>query len=403
MRIRLLAAGMLAGLVASAAIGGDELEPRYIDCRLVEIPDFTHTSHSGYTALAVGLNGRVYIGTARYGGYSYLVEYDPVADRMRAVVDTQKLTRERRDGLNSQGKTHTKLVVGSDGKIWCGTKHGHEDFKLRPEYGEDPQGYPGGHLYYYDPTTESATDLGILVPQEGLMGGVIDRVRNRLYFYTCPKTHFIYYEIAANRLVDKGDCGTVARYMAIDPDGQVYVSGPDGMVRYDPESDRLEEIPLELEGDAQYDEPPYCVALDPERRILYGLPRFTPHLQAYDLDLTDDGKMRMRYAARYLPEPLANAVVHVGILDDAGRLYYTTREKGPEEDFVHLMCYDPDRGDTRDLGVLRSSDRPEVCVGYIQGAAWGPDGTLYLTKIGKPYSLVIIRPQVLRAALAASR
>jgi hypothetical protein len=174
------------------------------------------------------------------------------------------------------------------------------------------------------------------------------------------------------------------------------------MARYDPEADRLEEIPLDLEGDAQYGEPPYCMTVDPKRRILYGLPRFGQYVQAYNLDLTPEGKMRMRYAARYLPEPMICDIVHGGILDDAGRLYYTAREKG-EEKLLHLMCYDPERGVAADLGMLRSADPPEVEIGYIQGFAWGPDGTLYLTKIGKPYSLVIIRPEVLRAALAASR
>jgi hypothetical protein len=402
-RIRQIALAAFLALAATAAIAADEEAPdRYVDCRLVEMPAGTHTNDSGYTALIVGLNGRVYIGTARYGGYSHLVEYDPVADRIRSVVDTQQLTREHRDGLNSQGKTHTKLIAAPDGKIWCGTKQGNEDFRLRPEYGEDPEGYPGGHLYYYDPKTETAATMGILVPQEGLMGGVMDVARNRLYFYTCPKTHLIYYDIADNRLVDKGDTGTVARYMAIDPEGRVYVPGPDTMARYDPQSDRLEEIPLALEGDAQYGEPPYCVALDPKRRILYGLPRFGQYVQAYDVDLTADGKMRMRYVARYLPEPMTCDIVHGGILDDAGRLYYTAREKD-KEDILHLMCYDPERGDRRDLGILRSVDPPDTPIGYIQGFAWGPDGTLYLTKIGKPYSVVIIRSEVLQAALAASQ
>jgi hypothetical protein len=389
------------GALPVAATAADEPGQRYVDCRLVEVPAYTHTSDSGYTALIVGLNGRVYVGTARYGGYSHLVEYDPVADRIRSVVDTQQLTREHRDGLNSQAKTHTKLIAAPDGNIWAGTKQGNEDFRLRPEYGEDPLGYPGGYLYYYDPATEKAATVGILMTQEGLMGGVMDVARNRLYYYTAPKTHFIYYDITTNQVVDKGDTGTVARYMAIGPQGRVYVSGPDTIVRYDPETDRLAEIPLELEGDAQY-VPPYCVALDPQRHILYGLPRFTQDLQAYDLDLTPDGKMRMRHVARYLPEPMTSDIVHGAILDGAGRLFYTAKEKG-KDDVLHLMVYHPDRGATQDLGVLRSIDPPDTPIGYIQGFAWGPDGTLYLTKIGRPYSVVIIKPEVLQAALAAGQ
>src|SRR5205814_10008813 len=142
-----------------------------------------------------------YVGSARYGGYGWLLRFKPpVADApgsplfMDKVVNMQQLTGERLQGINTQGKIHAKILVGADGKVWFASKQAHEVFDTRPEF-EDPDGYPGGHLCYFDPKTGFSRSLGILQKQEGLMAGAIDDARGRLYYRSEPRDHFRVYDL----------------------------------------------------------------------------------------------------------------------------------------------------------------------------------------------------------------
>ena len=48
---------------------GDFVAPAALDCNIVFAPQGTTTDGSGYTAIEVGLDGQVYVGSARYGDY----------------------------------------------------------------------------------------------------------------------------------------------------------------------------------------------------------------------------------------------------------------------------------------------------------------------------------------------
>src|SRR5262249_17643050 len=63
---------------------------KYLWAKAYYIPPETTTEESGYFALCEGKNGRIYIGSAAYGRDSYLVEFDPVTEKMRIVLDTHK-------------------------------------------------------------------------------------------------------------------------------------------------------------------------------------------------------------------------------------------------------------------------------------------------------------------------
>src|SRR5205823_11113522 len=134
-------------------------------------------------------DGKIYVGAARYGGYAWLLRFDPDKKSyfMEKVVNMRQITGENLHGICTQGKIHAIIIVGPDGRIWFATKQAHEVFDTRPEYGEDPEGYPGGHLCYYDPKTGFSRSMGILKRQEGLMGGAMDRANNILYYRSEPK------------------------------------------------------------------------------------------------------------------------------------------------------------------------------------------------------------------------
>src|SRR3954453_16279342 len=80
--------------VPAAEPGGPVRRPaslKYLWAKAYHIPPETTTEESGYFSLCEGKNGRIYIGTAAYGRNSYLVEFDPAAERMRVVLDTHRL------------------------------------------------------------------------------------------------------------------------------------------------------------------------------------------------------------------------------------------------------------------------------------------------------------------------
>jgi hypothetical protein len=370
-----------------------------LDFRVVFAPAGTTTDGSGYTALEVGKDGKVYVGAARYGGYAWLLRFDP-KDRpafMDKVVSLRDLTGEDRSGINTQGKIHAKILVGADGRVWFASKQAHEVFDTRPEYGEDRDGFPGGHLCYFDPKSAFSRSLGIPVKQEGLMGGAIDDARGRLYYRSEPKNHFLVYDVKANRWRDRGNVGAMGRYMALGGDGAVYTVGRDGyLCRYDPATDYVEDLRIEVQGEGEY-VPPYVIAMGPNNK-LYGLAAGHPSVMEFDTDPVRAGPfptITMRNVAPAAPAGLSADDIHAGVFGLDGRLYFpvNTTDPGTRKPLLVIMRFDPKAGTSEPVGVPRVIDFEESKVKsaftrgekfelrYMQGAAVGADGSLYLMGI----------------------
>src|ERR1041384_2570858 len=67
----------------------------------------THNHESGYFSLCEGLDGKLYVGAAKYGVDSYLVELDPNNGEQRVVIDTHRLCSYAGTGFAAQSKIHT--------------------------------------------------------------------------------------------------------------------------------------------------------------------------------------------------------------------------------------------------------------------------------------------------------
>jgi hypothetical protein len=374
-----------------------ELPP--LDFRVVFAPAGTTTDGSGYTALEVGKDDKVYVGAARYGGYAWLLRFDPASKPvfMDKVVSLRDLTGEDRSGINTQGKIHAKILVGADGRVWFASKQAHEVFDTRPEYGDDRDGFPGGHLCYFDPRTGFSRSLGIPVKQEGLMGGAIDDARGRLYYRSEPKNHFLVYDLKANRWRDRGNVGAMGRYMAVDVGGAIYTVGRDGyLCRYDPANDYVEDLRIEVQGEGDY-VPPYVIAMGPNNK-LYGLAGGHPSVMEFDTDKIRSGPfptITMRNVAPAAPAGLSADDIHAGVFGHDGRLYFpvNTTDPATHKPLLIIMRFDPKTSKSEPVGVPRVIDFDESKVKaaytrdakfelrYMQGAAVGADGSLYLMGI----------------------
>lgn len=389
--------------VPSAGFRRPFTEVAQLPCRVVFAPQGTTTDGSGYTAIAMGKDGRLYVGAARYGDYAWLLRFDPTAKPlfMDKVVNMRQLTGERKSGINTQGKIHAKIVVGADGRVWFASKQAHEIFDTRPEYGEDSDGYPGGHLCYYDPKTGFSRSVGILKKQEGLMGGVIDDDRDKLYYRSEPKNVFLVYDIATGEVRERGHLGAACRYMAMDDKGRVYTNGRGAtLCRYDPNTDYLEDFAIKVEGIGDY-EPPYVLVMGPNGK-LYGLGVSHPWIMEFAIAKVREGRfpeVTMRNVAPASPPGYPVQDIHAAVFGKDGKLYYPLNTTGPlekdgkPEAHLRIMRFDPATGKAVTVGVPQLVDFDEKKVKhvytrpakfrlfYMQGAAVGEDGSLYLMGI----------------------
>jgi hypothetical protein len=381
----------------------DNRSLRKLDCRIVFAPQGTTTDGSGYTAIEVGKDGMVYVGSARYGGYGWLLRFDParLPVFMEKLVNMKQLTGERLKGINTQGKIHAKIVVGADGKVWFASKQTHEIFDTRPEYGEEPSGYPGGHLCYYDPKTGFSRSMGILKKQEGLMAGVIDDKRGKLYYRSEPKNHLLVYDIKTGDVRDCGNIGAACRYMAIDKRGVVYTVGRGFyLARYDPETGYVEDLAIKVADKHGY-LAPYVLALGPNGK-LYGAAAGHRWLMEFDIDTFKPGpfpEVVMHNVALAEPTGLPVDDIHAAIFGKDGKLYYPLNTTGPitpqgkSQPHLRIMRFDPATKKTETLGIpnIVGLDESKVKhvytrpakyeLRYMQGAAVGADGSLYLMAI----------------------
>ncbi len=378
-------------------------DAKKLDCSIVFAPLGTTTDGSGYTAINVGLDGNVYVGATRYGGYAWLLCFDPQRRTyfMHRVLNVQQLTGEWLQGIFTQGKIHGLILVGPDGRIWFVTKQAHEVFATRPEYAAGAESYPGGHLCYYDPKTGFSRSMGILKKHEGLMGGFLDAKRERLYYRTEPKNLFLAYDMKTGKVHERGHVGAACRYMDGDKQGAVYTIGRgDYLCRYDPETGYVEDLAVKVEGPGHYTAP-YVIRMGPNGK-LYGAGLSHPWIQEFDVANHKRGlfpEVTVRNVAPAAPPGIRIDDIHAGVFGKDGKLYYTLLCTGPLEkggkaqQHMRIMRFDPATRQTETVGVPDTSKLDETKVrhayvrnvpykmDHIQGMAVGADGSLYVMDI----------------------
>ncbi|HVF09632.1 MAG TPA: hypothetical protein VNA16_02460, partial [Abditibacteriaceae bacterium] len=182
--LNMLAVGLSLWLTAAGVLAQDA-EPKaapqapfkYVPGKAYHILPETHSDESGYKSIVEGLDGKIYVGTAKYNINSFLVQFDPKTEIQKIVIDTNKVTGTEGRGYAAQSKIHTRNFVGASGKVYVGSMQGH-GFK------GDTTTYPGGYVMIYDPKTDKAESLGIAAPGKGIIDVVADEARGLLYICT---------------------------------------------------------------------------------------------------------------------------------------------------------------------------------------------------------------------------
>jgi len=228
------------GFVAVSALFAQEpaapaaQPPRYVSGTAYHILPETHSDESGYFSLCEGKNGNIYVGTAKYGQNSYLVEFNPGTAKQRIVIDTHKLCGLTNSGYAAQAKIHTRNYVGPSGRIYVGSKQG---YRRGPD---DTAPYPGGHVMVYDPAKDEAEDLGMPYPGEGVIDVAADESRGLIYVVTCESQHWMLYDVKTRTYRELGPL--LAAYMTthVDDKGRAHAITADfRLATYDPAADTV--------------------------------------------------------------------------------------------------------------------------------------------------------------------
>ncbi len=257
------------------------------------VPAETTSEQSGYFSIVEGTNGRLYIGTAKYGVNAYLVEFDPSSTQgMKVVVDTQKEIGTTATGFAAQAKIHTRNNVGPSGRIYFGTKQGY------PRDGETRDSYPGGYPMVFDPATGKTRVYPIPVPHQGIISIAPDESRGVAYISTCSderpieSTHFLVLDLKTGRYRDLMDCHHMYAFIVVDHLGRAYHPILGGEIaRYDPRTETVSRLKQTIDGQpptaesllAHPESHPINWEISPDRKTLYAVAMSGNQLYSYDL------------------------------------------------------------------------------------------------------------------------
>jgi hypothetical protein len=369
---RLLCVAM--GIAASASVltaappdAKCSTPPPYVSATAYHILPETTSEESGYFSLCEGLDGNVYVGTAKYSHNAYLVEFDPRTAKQRIVLDTNKTCGLSATGYAAQSKIHTRNFVAPSGKVYVGSKQGY-----RPK--DDTSEYPGGYVMVYDPRTGQSSNLGMPYKGEGVIDVAADERRGLLYVVTCETQHWMLSDLKGTKYRELGPLLTPYASTLVPADGRACALTADfKLARYDPATDKVTTRPIEVNGKAftraDNNSIPTWV-LTPDRKRAYLILMNDPTL--LEIDLTGDGDVAKAVSHGKLIEGKNPDSRSALALAPDGRVYALVRvdnQTGFGSGYLHhLVRFDPAKKAAEDLGVVKVSN-PD----YFNFTA-GPDG-----------------------------
>ncbi len=359
------------------------------------LPKHLTNQGSGYFAIVEGKNGCLYIGTALYGENAYLVEYNPVTQQMRVVVDCMKEIGSDAKGFAAQAKIHTRNNVGPSGKIYFGTKQGYPD----PKKGEKFTDYPGGYPMVYDPATGKTRVYPIPVPHHGIISVTPDESRNVAYISTCSderpleSCHFLKLDLETGKYQDFGDTNHMYAFIVVDRQGRAYhpMLGGD-ILRYDPKTDKVTRLKQTIDGQpptpdshlADENSHPINWEIDPNKTTLYAVAMSGNQLYRYDL-LGSGDTLVGKSLGKLVPTAEATdcralCISPAGVVWAAARAKFDARRR-----FPHLVSYKPNDTAPTDHGPLAVrntdfttfADRKNEPYLWHQGFPRFGDGNMY--------------------------
>ncbi len=362
--------------LATYTLGAEAKQP-WLWSTAYAVPKETTNQGSGYFSLVEGTNGRLYIGTAKYGENAYLAEFDTATKRMRVVVDAMKEIGSPATGFAAQAKIHTRNNVGPSGRIYFGTKQGY------PQKDEKRDDYPGGYPMVYDPATGKTRVYPVPVPHQGIISVTPDESRGVAYLSTSSDerpvdgTHFLILDLKTGKYRDLGDLRHMYAFIVLDHLGRAYHPVLGGEIaRYDPRSGRLERLKQTIDGKPPTPESlladprshPINWEVSPDGKTLYAVAMSGNQLYAYDLTAGGD-TLPGRSLGKLLPDATKTDCRALCVAADGEVWAGVAGSFAGKGDLLHLVSYRPGDPAPRDRGPI---------------AIRNPDYTAFSDAAGKP-------------------
>jgi len=343
----LLAFLFLLGSVASRANAPFE----YVWGTAHHVLPETHSEESGYFSLCEGNDGRIFIGTSKYDHNAYLVEFDPVTEKQRIVVDAHKVCGLTAKGYAAQAKFHTRNYVGPSGIIYAGTKQGYAKKG-------DTSEYPGGYLITYDPRNDTARNLGMPYEKQGIADVVADESRGLIYVVTCEDQHWMLYDTKTKKFTELGPMLTPYATTLMDAEGKAHALTKDfQLATYDPATKKVYRRPIGIGGKTFTRESRSSIPtwnLDADGRTAWLILMNDAHLLSIDLSSKGKKAMGANHGLMLKGErPDSRSALTIA---PDGRIYAlisVQNTTGFGKGKLHHLCrYDPKKRRHEDLGVL---------------------------------------------------
>ncbi len=365
------------------------------------------TDENAITSLIVGPEGEIFGGTT--GSVCHLFVFSPNSNRVTPLGQ-----------IPGQESIHSALAVGSDGMIYIGTGlneerqhplsapppgHGGILISLWDDIQKRYKQYQGGRLHRYNPAKQlrvasqhgqplNVEDLGVPVANNGIYALVASSKRAEIYGLTYPDGHFVVYDIVGGKSTDKGEVyrnrvyggpnrslRSISGALICDDDGNVYGSGDDHFLfRYDPETAAI--VPLRSQ---------------------------IPHLYIGVIEALVNGREGWIYGGTsegflFKFHPKTEVVVNLGkpidqmrirglTLGRDGRVYGIAGEPAAA---CHFFFYDPQVGGYTDYGPITVERTPyyEWLGKQFDAITTGLDGTIYIGESERKSHLFLFFPVI---------
>ena len=209
-------------------------------------------------SLSAGPDGRIYAAacTELTGGVgAYIVRYDDKSDQLEYLVDVAEVVGDSADsGRATQCKIHGCFNPSPATGILYAATHlsgpalGELTYLPLTEWGDRRRAFRGSMLLAFDTKTDTVLWHDLLLPGEGARCTCLDEKRGLLYALSYPRDHLFVYDLSQRSLRDLGRLGSInSQVVFCDRHGRAYTVNDYGrMIRYDPDTDQLEELDVYL-------------------------------------------------------------------------------------------------------------------------------------------------------------
>jgi hypothetical protein len=286
-RRRDFVAGAVAGWGAASAARAAEAPPGPGDYAVKFYPFTKHPQSDTCWALSVGPDGRIYAAACAEGvpgGVVTPVRYNEQRDDLDDLFDLAAAVQDPGDsGRATQCKIHYSFAPSmADGALYMATHLSGPPIDL-PSYSpwyswHDPKRcFRGSALVAYDTRQDAVLWWDTLIPKEGCRCLLHDEERHSLYAISYPRDHLTIYDLRTRQRRDAGRIGSInGQCLFLDRRHRVWTTDDYGhLVRYAPESDRLEISDAILPHDPSYQtgwhSVFYDVAPSPDGQCVYAV------------------------------------------------------------------------------------------------------------------------------------